>query len=147
GRESPTILGASGINHPAQAIGVDDKHDRVIVVAAEPDPRIAALMQGDIQAIMPRSRVVVARPLAFDIGSFSRSFIQQFGKVEFSAKAFGQLVQSFKADDGTYPGLDKVVAEIIGPTLLAFNKVKLPSLDQFFDIVRQAAIIDWGHVI
>jgi len=142
-REDLTIRGVSGIEHSVQAIGVDDKNRRLVIVAAEQDPRIAALMQGDIQARMPNLRVLVARPIAFDMPSFARSFIGQLGQAELNVKEFNETIQKFKAEDGTYPGLQEVIMPLIGPTILAFQKVKLPPLPQLFGIVQQIVMLDW----
>ncbi|HEX3180772.1 MAG TPA: hypothetical protein VHR44_05885 [Beijerinckiaceae bacterium] len=56
-----------------QAISVDDKTNRVILVSAEASPRAAALMQFDIQQTMPSTNVLVARPLVVDLGQIART--------------------------------------------------------------------------
>ena len=61
-REGDSITGASGLVHPLQALCVDDRTKRLVLFSSEPDPRIAALVQGDIQATMPDVNVLVARP-------------------------------------------------------------------------------------
>src|SRR5437868_13817479 len=71
-REQQLIKGISGLDHPVQAISVDDKTNRVIIVSAEPSPRLAALMQVDVQATLPDAKVIVARPLLFDVAEISR---------------------------------------------------------------------------
>jgi hypothetical protein len=38
-------------------LGVDEKRNRVIAVSSEPNSRIAALMQVDVQAAMPEMKV------------------------------------------------------------------------------------------
>src|SRR5262249_29831808 len=75
-RQARSIRGASGIDHPVQAIAVDDKGGRVIVVSAEHNSRVAALMQGDIQASISSARVLVARPSAIDLSAIARSIFQ-----------------------------------------------------------------------
>ncbi|PZM08054.1 hypothetical protein CPY51_30375 [Rhizobium tubonense] len=72
-REGQEIQGQSGLTHSVQAIGVDDKTDRVIVVSAEHNPRIAALMRVDIQATMPRAKVLLTRPIAVDLAHAART--------------------------------------------------------------------------
>jgi hypothetical protein len=62
-RDNPSIRGASGLDHAVEAISVDDKNRRVIIFAAEPNPRIAALMQVDIQATMPDAGCLSLDPL------------------------------------------------------------------------------------
>src|ERR1700740_108337 len=77
-RDYTTIRGSSGLNHDVEAIFVDDKSKRVIIVSAEPNPRIAALMRVDVQAVFADTRVLVARPIAFDIAAFARHVVQEF---------------------------------------------------------------------
>jgi hypothetical protein len=145
-KDTLTIQGESGIEHPVQALGVDEKYRRVVIIAAEQNPRIAALMQGDIQARMPDSRVLIARPIAFDIASVARNFIEQFGKVEFKLQEFEAIVNNLRAEDGTYPGLKEFVTPLVGPTILAFQKVTLPPLAQIFSAIQQLTLIDWESV-
>jgi hypothetical protein len=52
-REATSIRGSSGQDHPVQAVAVDEKTNRVVIFSAEPSPRIAALMQTDVQATLP----------------------------------------------------------------------------------------------
>jgi hypothetical protein len=54
-------------------LGVDEKRNRVIAVSSEPNSRIAALMQVDVQAAMPEMKVLVARPIVVDLGMIARS--------------------------------------------------------------------------
>src|SRR5258707_13997228 len=48
-RETPSIRGASGLEHRLQALCVDDKTGRIILFSDEPNPTVAALIQGDVQ--------------------------------------------------------------------------------------------------
>jgi hypothetical protein len=43
-RDNLTIRGLSGLDHIVEAIFVDDKSKRVIIVSAEPDPRTEVLL-------------------------------------------------------------------------------------------------------
>ena len=52
-REHRTIRGATGLDHEVESIAVDDKNKRVILVSSEHHPRIAALMQHDVQSTFP----------------------------------------------------------------------------------------------
>lgn len=70
-RPATTIRGSSGLDHPVQAIAVDDKYKRVLIISAEQNARVAALMQGDVQATMPDVRVLVARPVVVDLGAIA----------------------------------------------------------------------------
>jgi hypothetical protein len=145
-RDSPTIRGASGLDHAVEAISVDDKNRRVIIFAAEPNPRIAALMQVDIQATMPDVRVLVARPIAFDAGTFARRFAEQMGQTEIDVHALSEKVKQLEGQ--IKPGeVHPAVAELIRPFVAAVTKVKLPPLNQIFAFIQQAALIDWPTAI
>ena len=63
-RDCLTIRGLSGLDHIVEAIFVDDKSKRVIIVSAELNPRIAALMRVDVQSTFADARALVARPIA-----------------------------------------------------------------------------------
>lgn len=71
-RDHLTIRGASGLDHPVQSLSLDEKSRRLIIVSAEPNPRIGALMQVEVQATMPETHVLVARPVVFDLGVLAR---------------------------------------------------------------------------
>ncbi|TIO54792.1 MAG: hypothetical protein E5X98_21595, partial [Mesorhizobium sp.] len=71
-RPAKEIQGASGLTHEVQAIAVDDKGNRVILISADPNSRTAALMRIDVQATMPDAKVLVARPLAVDLAFAAR---------------------------------------------------------------------------
>lgn len=67
-RDVKSILGASGYSHPVVALGIDENRKRAVMISGESDARSAALAQGDIQAAMPSVKVVMARPLAVNLG-------------------------------------------------------------------------------
>ncbi|MEH2509173.1 hypothetical protein V1291_000527 [Nitrobacteraceae bacterium AZCC 1564] len=75
-RPARTIRGFSGLDHPVQAISVDDKNKRVLIISAEQNARVAALMQGDVQATMTDVKVLVARPIVVDLGVISRQLFK-----------------------------------------------------------------------
>lgn len=77
------VRGLSGLEHPCIALGVDEKERRLVVVSAEADARSAALAQADIQAALPDIRVVVARPVAFDMAQLAEGMSAVFGAPEF----------------------------------------------------------------
>jgi len=141
-RDNATIRGASGLAHAVEAISVGDKSRRVIIFAAEPNPRIAALMQVDIQATIPDAKVLIARPIAFDAGSFARRFAKQIGQTEINLKTVAEKVKELQ--DQVKPGeLHPVVSGLIAPFVAAVTKVKLPPLNQILAFVQQAALVDW----
>ena len=80
-RKATAIQGASGYSHPIVAVGVDESRRRVVMISGESDARSAALAQGDIQAAMPSVRVVMARPLAINLGQVAKIISEVLGKV------------------------------------------------------------------
>src|SRR5436190_1391131 len=86
-REATSIRGSSGQDHPVQAIAVDDKTNRVVIFSAEQSPRIAALMQADVQATLPGVHVLVARPVIFDLSEIARRVVEKSGDLNLQAIA------------------------------------------------------------
>ena len=82
-RQATSIRGISGQDHPVQAVGVDDKTNRVIIFSAEPNPRIAALMQTDVQATVADAHVLVARPVIFDLSEIARRIVAKPSKFDY----------------------------------------------------------------
>jgi hypothetical protein len=139
-REALSIRGASGLDHAVEAISVDDKNGRVIIFAAESNPRIAALMQVDIQATMPGARVLLARPIAFDAASFARRFVEQMGRPDIDLQEWGNSLK----DPPTKPGeVHPALTKLLGPFVAVLENVKLPPMNQVLAFVQQAALIDW----
>ena len=78
-RDHLTIRRVSRLDHAVEGISVDDKGGRVIIIAAESSPRIAALMQIDVEATMPDAKVLVARPVVFDLPAIARGLVKRLG--------------------------------------------------------------------
>ncbi|KGM35308.1 hypothetical protein P409_05185 [Inquilinus limosus MP06] len=148
-REERIIRGASGIDHPAQAIAVDDKTKRVIVVAAEPDPRAAAMMQMDIQTTIPDSRVLIARPVAFDLGFLARKLAGLIGKQQFSLTELQEMLAALnasgKASDNQ--NAQAIIKDAFGLTNRAFASQAMPYTNQFIGVLQQAVCFDWKSAI
>ncbi|MBZ9795574.1 hypothetical protein [Mesorhizobium sp. ES1-4] len=144
-RPAKEIQGISGLTHVVQAIAVDDKSNRVIVVAAEHNPRIASLMRVDIQFTMPEARVLVARPIAFDLSHAAKAlFASAAGKVDLSKLSeFATALEDSKQDN-------KIFSERYGaallPLLQGVTKSDLPPLSQILDLVQQAAVLDYEKI-
>ena len=71
------IRGASGIDHPVLAAGVDDSRRRLIVVSADIDCRTAALAQADIQGTMQNVQVLTIRPLVWTPNEPTRARVSE----------------------------------------------------------------------
>jgi hypothetical protein len=131
-RDYLTIRGLSGLDHFVEAIFVDDKSKRVIIVSAEPNPRIAALVRVDIQATFADSRVIVARPIAFDIAASARQMVQRYGLV------------NLPLDD---PEAAKKLISLVSPSGLTFQNITLPIANQILAAIHQLALLDWQAIM
>jgi hypothetical protein len=137
-RDHLVVQGASGLDHPVQSLSVDDKGRRLIIVSADPSPRIAALMQADVQAAMPESRVLVARPVVFDLGVLTRRFFPNDEMIDCNISELKQKADNVDANkllDQAFGSVEKVIAN-----------VALPALTQIVDIFQQLACLDWKEI-
>jgi hypothetical protein len=147
-RERPSIRGASGLEHPVHALSVDDKHQRIIVISAESNPRTAALIQGDIQATMPDVSVLVARPIIVDLGVMVRRIFPSAATAFLEpsvVSSFGERLKTMseqEKSDLMSGGLMKAA----GPMLTALKKAPLPGLTQLVGIFQQASVLDWQEI-
>jgi len=72
-RPDNVIRGISGLSHELASLSVDEKHNRLLIVPNEVSARTTALIRADIQATMPETRVIAARPVTFDLGYLIRA--------------------------------------------------------------------------
>jgi hypothetical protein len=147
-REHPTIRGASGLDHAVQAISVDDKTNRVIIFSAEPNPRIAALIQGDVQATMPSARVLVARPIIIDVSAIVRSFFKSPDEAKITLRQFKGFTDRFNklSKVKQQAQIERDVMGAIGSTINAFQHVSLPNVSQWNSVFQQLLGLDWKTV-
>lgn len=143
-REHKIIRGASGLDHAIEGIAVDDKGKRLIIVSAEPNPRTAAMVQVDIQATMPDVHVLMARPIAFDIGSIARSIALEIGQSEIDLKQLADATSDLKVafGDSVPPSIERV----IGPIANTFRRLSLPPVHQWMAAIQQLALLDWSFL-
>jgi hypothetical protein len=73
----PSIRGMSGLYHPVYGLGKDERRRRLIVIVAETSGRNAALVQSDVQALMPEWSVMALRPSAGIILPLLAEFITE----------------------------------------------------------------------
>jgi len=78
--DTTTLVGASGCEHSFLAVGVDRRRRRLVTISGEPLPRIAALVQTDLQAADTSIHVVSARPIIVDIATVARTIQRDLGK-------------------------------------------------------------------
>jgi hypothetical protein len=144
-RPSKEITGLSGLTHEVQAIGVDDKTKRVIVVSAEHNPRIAALMRIDIQATMQDARVLVARPVAIDLAHAARTlFHTPEGNLDLpKVMEFGALLTS---GDKSGVQLTKKISPALTPLMDTIGRSGLPIRSHILNTFEQIAALDWRQI-
>jgi hypothetical protein len=142
-REATTIPGISGQDHPVQAVGVDDKAGRVVIFSAEPSPPIAALMQTDVQATLPDAKVLVARPVIFDLSEIARRVVatSDIQSLTTLLKQLGTNGQQKNEE------LNRTIGPAIKPLFDAAARVRLPFAVQVMDIVEQITNMDWQSTL
>ena len=86
-----TIRGASGASHDVAAVGVDEDRRRVVLISNEVDARSAALAQTDLEAALTPYRVVVGRPVLFDVPRLARRVTQISGRELLDPAALAQF--------------------------------------------------------
>ena len=93
-RVATSIQGLSGFSHPVAAVGVDERRRRVIMISGESDARSAALAQGDIQAAMPSVKVVMARPLAINLGQLAKVISEVLDKTKIGTQELKWMTEN-----------------------------------------------------
>ncbi|MDN4633542.1 hypothetical protein QCD71_18635 [Sphingomonas sp. PsM26] len=145
-REDTVIRGSSGLEHEVEAIAVDDHHKRVIIVSAEPNPRMAAMMQVDVQATMQDAKVLVARPVAIDLPEVLRRIVQPLGLTEIDIAKARVWLHSLKDNRAEN---DQLVAGLGVDTALvgSFAMVDtMPAMPQILSLVAQAGQLPWSDI-
>jgi hypothetical protein len=67
GRPAEYLIGASGLNHPLVAYGLDEKLRRLIIISADADARSAALAQADLQNRYTDHKIIFGLPIAVNV--------------------------------------------------------------------------------
>jgi hypothetical protein len=144
-REATTIRGISGQDHPVQAIAVDDKTKRVVIFSAEPSPRIAALMQIDVQATLPDAHVLVARPVIFDLSEIARR-VAKTADIHLLTALLKQMAgkRNKRSKQSSDELMNRQIGPAIRPLFATATKVHLPFAVQVMDIFEQIANVDWA---
>lgn len=146
-RPARSIRGLAGFDHDVEAIAVDDARKRVVIVSAEPSARMAALMQVDVQATMTDAKVIVARPVAFDLPDILRRTIQPLGLTEIDIEKAREWLL---AQRGNGPELDGRM-ESLGITEALSSRFSvaeaMPLLPQLLGFLTQAERLPWREII
>jgi hypothetical protein len=144
-RDQLVIRGVSGLDHPVQSLSVDDKGRRLIIVSAEPNPRVAALMQVDVQATLPDTHVLVARPVVFDLGVLARRIFPTGAAAEINFKELQQKLERIEklGEKRKQKYYQKQLERGLHSAVRALSHVPLPALSQIVDVLQQLACLDW----
>jgi hypothetical protein len=147
-REHKVIIGASGLEHPVQLLAVDDAKNRVLIVSAEPNARLAALMQVDVQAAMPSTQIVIARPIVFDLGVLARQIFPKPADAIVDIVAVKDFFDRFallkEARKQRY--FNRQFGQLVVPVARAFRNVSLPAMAQVIDVIQQLQGLDWTPI-
>jgi hypothetical protein len=145
-RDHSIIRGASGLDHSVEGISVDERRGRIIIISGELNGRIAAMMQSDIQAKLPDLRVLVARPIAFDIGALARAIAQEMGVTEIDFGNMKRALEKAKAAGREKEDVQGPLGNVLGPIFTAFKNAKLDRLNQILSAVQQITFLDWEDI-
>ncbi|MGO9944420.1 MAG: hypothetical protein ACLPIC_16880 [Rhodoblastus sp.] len=144
-RDYPVIRGASGLDHKLLSLSVDEPGKRLILISAESDPRIAAMMNIDIQSAMPDMKILVARPITLDLGVAANKLVGLLGATEFPVKQLRSEFEEF----GRLPKeqsnalMSKYFSNSLAGLDLIIKNAAVPILPQILSVISQAAYIDW----
>lgn len=141
-RDDKEIRGASGLVHPVEAVGVDDNGKRVVLVSGEFNPRIAALMRIDVQATMPDTKVLIARPLALDLGHAARQmFFTETGVLDINRVL--PLIELSKHGDKSQDFLTEVYGDSVASVFASIARSNIPAKTHFFSFIEQISSVKW----
>ena len=130
-------------------LGVDEKRNRIVAISSEPNARVAALMQVDVQAAMPNMKVLIARPIVFDLGNIVRNLFPNDASATFSVqrlKEFGGALETLSEEQRTSM-IDTHIANFAPQIITAMQKATLPTITQIVDVVQQLSNLDWNGVM
>jgi hypothetical protein len=140
-RTEGSIRGASGIYHPAVALGVDESRKRLLIVSAEHDARTAAMAQIDIQSALDGVQVLVVRPVAVDLSEVAKSISESLGRTVFTTEDLSALSAHSEA---LGEAIKKHLNAVLAP--LAFlGKIPLNVLSQWMSSIQQLGLITFSQ--
>jgi hypothetical protein len=130
-RDATRIPGATGIDHPVLAAGVDEGRRRLIVISGEADARLAALGQADIEAATGL-HVIMVRPIVATLATVGQALQTVTGRPEIDLKALGELLQP------SSPGASALF-EPVKAIFQQFEFAKVNIAAQIFQLLQQLA--------
>lgn len=141
-RSAKEIDGASGLQHPVEAIGVDEVGRRLIVISSETNPRVAALLRGDVQATTADFKVLVARPMAFNLAqAIRRSFFTESGSL--NVPKLIEVGVAFQSQEKENEEVKALIGEPLEKLLDSANRSSLKLKNHIFSVMEQLHAIEW----
>jgi hypothetical protein len=145
-REVESIRGASGLSHPVIAVGVDEARHRIIIISGEPDARSAAMAHADIQAAYPTMKVVLARPIPFNLAVIAAFISKEIGKLSLgwddlqSLAARTSEVTSMLQHE--VRSMEKAGLGPLAAVVLPFTYARLDTVAVFKEVIQQLSFVE-----
>lgn len=146
-REPRDIRGASGLIHPVVSLGIDENRRRLVIISGESDPRSAALAQADIQTATPGVKVIMARPVAVNLGQAAKILSEVIGSTQIGPEQFLWFKQ-LKQDELEEKS-NKIAEEVVRQALLVLlgllSPLQFASLSivaAVKEMIQQLALVD-----
>lgn len=139
-REATEIHGQSGLVHPIAGLGIDEKEKRLIVISADHNPRVAALMRMDVQASLPDFKVLTARPLAVDLPFLVRQTFYDGRNLSIS-KVFQFLEKLSKHDTQEVKKED--FADAMTGYFTRIGRSDIPAKTHLHNLIEQLSLATW----
>lgn len=126
------LKGLSGYEHELVSVGHDERRGRLVVVSSEHSARVAALVQSDIQAAMPKLQVLTLRPILASVPRLAQAVQAVFG----SPLLTQQGLNSLQGDSDLATDL---VGSISKGAPYAIQNLGMQMVPQILDLIQQLA--------
>lgn len=143
-RDEKEIKGASGLSHPVEAIGVDDKDKRLILISSETNPRVASLLRGDVQETTDL-RVLVARPLAIDLAHVVRKTFFTVGG-GLNLQLFTELQIAMIDKEKGSDKVQEIFSDAMKGVFLSAKRSAIPLRAHIFGAIEQIYAFEWKKI-
>jgi hypothetical protein len=143
-RETTSVRGASGIQHPTIAAGVDEARRRLLIISGNLNAYSASLAQSDIQANIPSLQVIMARPIAVNVPGLANTVSGLLGrssmKLDELTKYGPQLSEYLSALTKYLPNQKEEAFKLFRPIMEIINSFEAAPLNvtsQILEIMQQ----------
>ncbi len=139
-----TVRGATGLDHPVIAMGIDRDKSRVIIVSGDPDGRSARLAQADIQTLLKDYKVISTRPIALNLAKAAESLTTAFGKTQLGKREFDHLAHINERTKKVFERRLKQALNLgIIPSVQALGYAVLNTPATIQDVITQGSHIEF----